>query len=171
MSWVILVEKVLSSLFIISMSMLLLFWCLPEGYVFRELLHRTLGNYICWAGLDNYWALFSPQPVSKNFLLSFEIELENGKIIPWKLPEYEIFDGYQQTSHFRFIKMHNQLLSQKDPIPKEAICKYIYQTFREQDGNGNIPTHIHIIRYYEPVASMLEIPWLSQRVFTYQVDC
>ncbi|GAB2576096.1 hypothetical protein [Spirosoma areae] len=171
MEWLILSQKILASIFVSLLCILLLFWCLPEGYFFREVLHRKLGKYICWAGLDNYWALFAPRPVSKNFLIGFEIELADGTFLAWKLPEYTIRDDYQATPHFRFIKMHNQLLSQKDPIPKEAICKYITREFYKRHTAESEPIRVHIIQYYEPAptGSFLLLPWLSRHVYTYDV--
>ena len=171
MEWLILLQKILASMFIILMGILLLFWCLPEGYFFREILHRKFGTYICWVGLDNYWALFAPKPVSKNFLIGFEIELADGTVHAWKLPEYTIRDDYQLAPHFRFIKMHNQLLSQKDPIPKESICKYILNEFCRQRVVESVPTRVYIIQYYEPdlAGSFRLFPWLSQKIYTYNV--
>lgn len=171
MEWLEILQKIGASIFIVLMSILLLFWCLPEGYFFRELLHKHFGKAICWAGLDNYWALFAPQPVSKNFLIGFEIEFRDGTIQAWKLPEYTLKNDYQWAPHFRFIKMHNQLLSQKDTIPKEAICKYILKEFQKTNVTVKSPIKIHILRFYEPADERQRslFPWLSQRVFTHTI--
>ncbi|QJW90119.1 hypothetical protein HNV11_12395 [Spirosoma taeanense] len=171
MEWLIVTQKLFISAFVGLLTVLLLFWCLPEGYFFREILHRHFGKYICWAGLDNYWALFAPRPVSKNFLIGFEIELADGTLQAWKLPQYSIVDDYQATSHFRFIKMHNQLLSQKDPIPKEAICKYILHEYGKQPQAKSPPIKVHIIQYYEPApdSTFYILPWLSRKIYTYDL--
>ena len=171
MEWFILFQKALASGFIILMIILLLFWCLPEGYLFRQILHIRFGKYIYWAGLDNYWALFAPNPISRNFLISFELEFEDGKVKPWKLDEFTIKNGYQYTTHFRYVKMHNQLLSQTDPVPKEAICRYVYREFLKTQEIHAPLSKIHIIRFYEPTLkkSPFQLPWLSQRTFTYDV--
>ncbi|RYC67729.1 hypothetical protein [Spirosoma sordidisoli] len=171
MEWFVLVQQTLASLFVILMSLFLLFWCLPEGYFFRDLLHTKLGRYICWAGLDNYWSLFAPRPISKNFLIGFEIELANGTVVAWKLPPYTLKDDYQLTDHFRFIKMHNQLLSQKDPIPKEAICRYVLRQYRPQQDAANPAIRVHLLQYYEPPVNgtFQLIPWMSQVVYTHDV--
>lgn len=170
MEWMLICQKIGASIFIALMGILLLFWCLPEGYFFREVLHKNVGKYICWAGLDNYWALFAPQPVSKNFLIGFEIEFADGTLTAWKLPEYTLRNDYQWTPHFRFIKMHNQLLSQKETIPKTAMCKYILREFQKTNSTLKIPVKVHIISYYEPATapSFSLFPWLSRRVFTYE---
>lgn len=171
MEWLILLQKILVSVFITLMSILLLFWCLPAGYFFREVLHKHLGKYICWAGLDNYWALFAPRPVSKNFMIGFEIELADRTTSAWKLPQYTIQNDFQATTHFRFIKMHNQLLSQKDPIPKDAICNYIINEYSKQQAVKSRPVRVYIIRYYEPApnGSFCLFPWLSQKIYAYDV--
>lgn len=171
MEWVEMLQKISASFFIVLMTILLLFWCLPEGYFFRNILHEYGSKFICWAGLDNYWSLFAPQPVSKNFLIGFEIEFQDGTIQAWKLPEYTLKNDYQWAPHFRFIKMHNQLLSQKDIIPKEAICNYILREFQKTNELAKIPVKIHILRFYEPAGEMQRalFPWLSQRIFTHPV--
>lgn len=164
-------QKIGASIFIVLMSILLLFWCLPEGYFFRQILHNYFSKYICWAGLDNYWALFAPQPVSKNFLIGFEIEFKDGTIQPWKLHEYTLKNDYQWAPHFRFIKMHNQLLSQKDDVPKEAVCNFILREYHKTNLSSKTPLKVHIIRFYEPQKPQQRamFPWLSQRVFTYEL--
>ncbi|MFT5886321.1 MAG: hypothetical protein ACI9IP_002785 [Arcticibacterium sp.] len=161
-------EKTSASLFIILILILLAFWCLPEGYFFRDILHKKFSKLICWAGLDNYWALFAPQPVSKNFLIGFELEFKNGTIQSWTLPEYIIKNGYQFAPHFRFIKMHNQLLSQNDDIPKIGICDFILREYVELQGSEDVPDRIHILRFYKPANTSLITEWLSDRIFTYQ---
>ncbi len=172
MEWTILIEKLLASAFLIAMFVLLQFWCLPESYFFREQLHRHLGKYICWAGLDNYWSLFAPQPVSKNFLLGFELEFADGTVRPWILPEYSLQEGYQLARSIRFVKWHNQLLSQKDPVPRRAICKFILRTFEKENVGQPLPVRVHILRFYEPAAlgTPALLPWLSKKAFTYKVE-
>ncbi len=169
MEILLLAQKTLASLFIILMSILLLFWCLPEGYFFRDLLHRRFGKFIRRAGLDNYWALFAPQPVSRNFLLGFELEFADGRVQPWKLPGFTLRNGYQWAAHIRLIKLHNQWLSQKDPAPKEAICRYIARAFQEAHPGEEAPVRVHILRFYEPdrLPPALELPWLSKRAYTW----
>lgn len=169
MDWIFLLQKTAASLFIILMGILLLFWCLPEGYVIRDLIHRKFGHLVVWAGLDNFWALFAPQPVSRNFLLGFELEFPDGRIQPWKLPEFSLRDdGYQQTPHLRFVKMHNQWLLQKDAAPKEGICRFVYQAYRKAHPTSPEPVCVHIIRFYEPDSPDVrgQFPWLSKRVFS-----
>jgi hypothetical protein len=172
MEWLELFQKILASIFLVLMSSLLLFWSFPEGYFLRNTLHLTFGKYIYWAGLDTYWALFAPHPVSKNFLIGFELEFADGTLRPWKLPEYRLNEQeYQDTSHFRYVKMHNQLLSQQDPVPKEAICRYIMRKVQKEGPTESRLSRIHIIRFYEPANSIaaLQLSWLSQRAFTFEV--
>lgn len=63
------------------------------------MLHKHFGKYICGrVSTIISWVLFAPQPVSKNFLIGFEIEFEDGTIQAWKLPEYTLKNDYQWTS-------------------------------------------------------------------------
>jgi len=163
--------KIAASLFIIFMCLFLFVWCLPEPFNLENYKVKY-GKFIYWAGLDNYWSLFAPQPLSKNYLIGFELEFADGTIQSWQLPEYTLKDNYQTAPHFRFIKMHNQLLAQKDPIPQEAICRYVLNDFISHNATAMQPIKIHLIRFYESeqMITLMQIPWLSQRVFTYETN-
>lgn len=166
----ILLAKLSASIFIIFITIITLFWCLPENFLVRKITHRLFSRMVIWCGLDNFWSLFAPQPVSKNFLIGFEIEFTDGTCIPWKFTEFKVKDDFQFIKKTRVIKWHNMLLSQKDIEPKEAVCRFILQEFLKQNDTNKQPTLVHILRYYQPEQFIIEdINWLSRRAYTYTV--
>lgn len=164
------IVKLFASIFIVFITVITIFWCLPPDYLLRKITHTLFARAVIWCGLDNFWSLFAPQPVSKNFLIGFEIECADGTCIPWKLPEFKMKNDFQHIEKTRIIKWHNMLLSQKDAEPKEAVCRYILQEFLNQNDTGKKPSLIHIIRYYQPEQFFIDdINWLSRRAYTYTV--
>lgn len=168
MDWLLLLQKLLASGFILVVGALLLLWCQPQPQALREWVHRHCGRWVLWAGLDNFWGLFAPNPVSRNLLIGFELEFADGSRRPWPLPEFTLRDGYQATRHLRYVKWHNQLLSQHEAVPREAICRYVLQAFQDRHPGAALPVRVHLLRFYEPGPPAL-LPWLSQIAYSYTV--
>lgn len=163
-------QKILASIFIVSMGTLLLFWCLPKEYIMRKILHKLFARYIIWCGLDNYWALFAPHPPSKNFIISFEVQFSDGSTKPWEIMELKLKDQFQVIDKTRYLKWYIVLLSQTDEICKEALCKYILKEFQKTNKNQT-PEQINIIKHYETPnhLKILGMPWLSYIAFSFKV--
>jgi hypothetical protein len=170
MEWIVL-HKVLASIFIISFCALQLFWCLPEGYIMRKIIHRLFYNQVVWCGLDHYWSLFAPNPVSSIVLISFEIKFTDTTSIPWTIPEFKIKDGFQYITKARDLKWYYSLISSEYEAPKEAVCKYILHAFMSGSNNEKVPDMIQIILHFKPkgLIKFLNFSGLRHIAYTYKV--
>lgn len=170
MDWLEIFQKAGVILFILFVGAILLFWSLPPSSFLSRVTHRSVGKFVCFICLDQYWSLFAPNPVSKNFLIGFEIEFEDGTVKSFELPEYTLVNGYQRAQNAHFVKLHNQYLSQPESVPKEAICSYVLQEFHKNyTGNKRVKT-VHLFKSFEAErGNILGIDWLRNKVYSLEV--
>ena len=163
--------KIPLSVIIIAVIYFIIFWNFPERYLLRRVL-TPLTKYIWWAGLNNTWSLFAPDPLSQNLMVGFELEYADGKVRPWRTREFEIQDLDQNIPGIRYVRAHRQLVSIFSKVFSKSICRYILRQLSKNDSSDELPVKIHINRYQEPESESAReiIPWVSVRVFTYLVD-
>ena len=156
--------------YVFCVSLLLLLWTLPINIGSRIPLVQNFRGFITWSGLDTYWALFAPVPLSKNYRIGFEIVGVDNSVEPLKLPEYSVRHDYQYVKYSRYIRMHNFLLNQPDETPKKSICKFILNRYR-RDSNKTNAKAVRILMYFESNnPNLKEVNWMSKTVYTYHVD-
>lgn len=168
MDWHIL-QKVLASIFIISLVILQLSWCLPEGYLARKIIYKLLYKQVVWCGLDHYWALFAPEPVFDIFVISFKIEFTDGSSLPWQLSDFKSVNKLQQLKKTRDLKYYYSLLSTEEEAAKKGICSYILDDFQRKNSQEKLPSLIHIVHHYKPrgLQNFTSHPWLVYKAYTF----
>lgn len=149
----------------------LFFWNFPERFYPRRIL-KPFTKYIRWAGLDNTWSLFAPNPLSENLMVGFELEYSNGVIKPWRAKEFNVVDLEQEIPTIRHVRAHRQLVAIFNKVFSKSVCRYIIRQLSKEELSKQLPIKVHILRFYEPAneATKEITPWLSMRVFTYDVD-
>ena len=162
--------KIIVSLIIVLTCYFLFFWNFPERFLPRRIL-KPFTRLIRWAGLDNTWSLFAPNPLSQNLMVGFELEFADGKLQPWTAREFELIDLNQKIPSIRYVRAHRQLVSIFNKTFSRAICRYILRQIRKTEPDTPLPVKIHINRYQEPDNEAVKdlLPWVSYRVYTYDI--
>lgn len=162
--------KIIVSLLIIALSYFLFFWNFPESFPPRKIL-KPLTRLIRWAGLDNTWSLFAPNPLSQNLMVGFELEYNDGQVKPWTAREFEVVGLNQKIPSIRYVRAHRQLVSIFNKTFSKALCRFILRQLISESPGSPLPAKIHINRYQEPENDLVRdvLPWVSYRVYTYNV--
>ena len=135
----------------------------------RKILHKLVYKQVVWWGLDHYWALFAPEPVSLFFRVGFRIILRNGTSVSFQVPRFAGTKNIGPTKMTRYLKWYYTLVSKGDDVSKEAICEYVYIMYMKKVG-VEPPSYIKIIMYYKPsaFARHSELPWMEREIYRYQ---
>ena len=166
---VIAIVKVLYTLIFIYFLYLMLFWDLPKTSFFKKII-TSQNKFIYRFGLAHEFSLFSPIPVSQNFLFSFEIENVNGSVVLFDLNGYSMKGSYQHSKNVRYAKLHHHYLSATETFSKKSICCYVLQEYLKRPS-AEVPKYIHIMRYCQkaPKSSPDKWSWRGGRIYTYIV--
>src|SRR3954470_14934396 len=76
------------NVFVLVHLYIMLVWGLP-GSAFRSLLAKPVENYVIYWGLWHSWDMFSPDPLSLNFLVDAQITYQDGSTRIWEFPRME----------------------------------------------------------------------------------
>ena len=164
-------QMLLASVFIAFFIVFIAFWCLPDGYVMRKILHRLIDRAVIFLGLDNYWALFAPAPFSKRLMIGFEIALPGGRVVPWSIPEFGRKDGLQHIRSTRHLKWFCMILSVNNEGLMVATCRSIVREYLLRTPGAEMPESVRILRFYElpEEQDFLGIGWMSQVIYTHDL--
>ena len=165
-----LILKLILSVIIIAFIYFILFWNFPERFILRKPLARFT-RYIWWAGLNNTWSLFAPDPLSTNLMVGFELEYADGRTEAWKSDKFKLVGMHQSITSIRHFRAHRQLVAIMNKTFSKAVCRYIHREIQKETHRAEFPALIHIIRYEEPKNESIKevLPWISNRVFSYDV--
>lgn len=163
------IVKVLYTLIFIYFLYLMLFWDLPKTSFYKKII-GSQNKFIYRFGLAHEFSLFSPTPVSQNYLISFEIENINGSVILFELDGFTMKDDYQFSNNVRYAKLHHHYLSAKETFSKKSVCQYVLREYLKNQPTG-IPKCIHLMRYSQkaPKSSPEKWSWRGRRIYTYPV--
>jgi hypothetical protein len=105
-------------------------------------------------------------------MVGFELEYANGKRLPWLAKEFSMIDADQHVQNIRFYRAHRQLVAIFNKVFSKSLCRFILRDLAAKSAEEPLPIRIHIIRYYEPETDDIKeiLPWLSHRVYTYDVN-
>ena len=105
-------------------------------------------------------------------MVGFELEYPNGTIRPWLANEFAIVDTNQHVPNIRYFRAHRQLVAIFNKVFSKAVCRYILRDLTAKSPTETLPSKVHIIRYYEPDTEAIKdiLPWLSHRVYSYDVQ-
>lgn len=138
------------------------------------LLQSPIRPYILWlkwTGLTHNWSMFAPKPLSVNRLLSFELEFADGQLKPWRLPQFQLKNGYQQVSQARYFRMHNEILKKRNKQLQGSMCNFVLKAYRQKNPTSPLPVRIHLLRFHQPEDASIraDFPWFSNRIFSFHV--
>jgi len=148
----------------------LAFWNIPWKIKTTNALVERFKHWVVYFGFDNFWSLFAPNPPTKNFRISFIVELKNGTRKAIQIPEFKVKNNQQFITKVRFLKLFNLLLVLKDVGALQGMCRYILRNYQETSAEAVDVRAVHIIRYFEPSVNLNELglPWLSETIYTYE---
>ncbi|HEU4751537.1 MAG TPA: hypothetical protein VFU47_00430 [Armatimonadota bacterium] len=126
-------------------------WGLPFNSGLLQPLRQAFGPYLAWVGLWQGWALFSPNPSSRNPALRAEVRFRDGSRVAWT-PPLSFSGPFGDARRERFRKWAHDRIPQDSHAalwPETAL--YVARLY----GNpANPPARVDLWRSWQEVPPM-----------------
>jgi hypothetical protein len=147
----------LITLFILFHVYIMAIWGLP-GSGFRAALSRPIEKYVIYIGLWHSWDMFSPDPLSLNFLVQAEIIYQDGSKKTWDFPQMDKLSLWERFQKERYRKWGERVRQDAYAGIWDDTCRFIA---RINDTPTNHPARVILIRNWEPIPPPVVIPGAS----------
>jgi hypothetical protein len=102
-----------------------------------------------WAGLEQIWAMFAPDPPQASHVLRAVITLRSGRAIVWEPPAVERLPPWNALLEFRYREFASTMLSEAAAPCRPALVEYL---LRKYDFGGDPPAEVLLVCERAPVA-------------------
>jgi hypothetical protein len=112
-------------LFVLAYVLLALFWHLPGWSLWRRVL-GPLDPIVRWAGFEQYWGMFAPDPATSDRDLQVILELPSGAGLLWEPPRLHELSRWRAFREFRYRSYEHALLyDEPSPECHAALAEYL----------------------------------------------
>jgi hypothetical protein len=103
-------------------------WRLPPGTIGRALVEPCL-PLLRWAGFEQVWAMFAPDPPQANHVLRAVIKLRSGRALVWEPPSVERLSPWAGLLKFRYREYASTILSEAASPCRPALIDYLLRKY------------------------------------------
>jgi hypothetical protein len=123
-------------------------WWLPPRGIARTHLGPVL-SVLRWAGFEQVWSMFTPDPPNASHELQAIIRLRSGRIVVWR-PAPTGLSAWAAFVRFRYREYASTILSDAAAPCRPALIDYLLRKYR---FDGDPPVEVMLTCLRTPVAA------------------
>ncbi|MEO8678212.1 MAG: hypothetical protein ABI665_04145 [Vicinamibacterales bacterium] len=132
------------------LAYLVVAWCwrLPAETPGHRLI-QPIADWLVWAGLDQSWSMFTPDPPQAEHDLQAVIRRRSGSGVLWEPPSMRELSRWQAFLAFRYREYASSILTEEEEACQPALIDYL---LRKYDLADDPPVEVVLWGRRTPVA-------------------
>jgi hypothetical protein len=103
-------------------------WRLPHGTTARTIVEPLL-PWLRWAGLEQGWSMFTPDPPQASHELRAVIKLQSGRALVWEPPPTHAISAWSAFVRFRYREYASTIVSESAAQCRPALIDYLLRKY------------------------------------------
>lgn len=133
--------------FIVAYLVVAWCWWLPSETLGHRLIQPFAG-WLIWAGFEQSWSMFTPDPPQADHDLQAVIRRHSGRGVSWEPPSMREQSRWRAFVTFRYREYVSSILTEEAESCQPALIDYL---LRKYDLDGDPPVEVVLLCRRSPV--------------------
>ena len=125
-------------------------WRLPRQTAGWTIIIEPAAWWLRWAGLEQGWSMFTPDPPQADHHLQVIVRLRSGRAIVWEPPHMHAGSRWNAFVKFRYREYASAIVSDASSACRPALVDYV---LRKYDTRGDPAVEVLLVCRRHPIAA------------------